>query len=367
MEEFQCKLIFIAWYKGITQQPFLQTHKNKDRDAIRNNKKNYVLIQTLTALFSFFSVSESVHSPLSGSLSKFLMSCFFFRLFLSTSDSDPPLSSWYFDISYLSPLGGVWLGDLESPSDGGLPSGDASIGLISSLLEGWLVSGDLSCLSLSSRLLGGLDDGDLACFSSLSFSCRGGLDEGDLATCFSGFFLSFWELLEEGLSSGRRGLEEGCLSFSRWDDERDVDRLDEECRDVLCSLLELALDPAGDDICFILGDLDCRFIRELDWDLDLSLSELLPFFLDSSSELESCLLFEDEDLTPLSSKREDCLLLSSPDPDCFGLFLFFFVSPAELLEDELESLSDSEESDDELPLELLSDFLLFLWSDSSLL
>lgn len=40
MEEFQCKLIFIAWYKGITQQPFLQTHKNKDRDAIRNNKKN---------------------------------------------------------------------------------------------------------------------------------------------------------------------------------------------------------------------------------------------------------------------------------------------------------------------------------------
>lgn len=43
------------------------------------------------------------------------------------------------------------------------------------------------------------------------------------------------------------------------------------------------------------------------------------------------------------------------------------MSPAELLEDELESLSDSEESDDELPLELLSDFLLFLWSDSSLL
>lgn len=177
-------------YDGKTQQPFLQKCQ-KDRNEIRNSEKNHVLIQTLTALFSFFSLSESVHSPLSGSLSKFLMSCFFFRLFLSSSDSDPPLSSWYFDKSYLSSLGGVWLGDLESPLDGGLPSGDASIGLISSLLEGRLVSGDLSCLSLSSGSLGGLDDGDFACFSFLLSSCRGGLDEGDLATCLSDFSLSF--------------------------------------------------------------------------------------------------------------------------------------------------------------------------------
>lgn len=33
---------------------------------------------------------------------------------------------------------------------------------------------------------------------------------------------------------------------------------------MLCSLLELALDPTGDDFSFILGDLDCLFIRELD-------------------------------------------------------------------------------------------------------
>lgn len=65
-------------------------------------------------------------------------------------------------------------------------------------------------------------------------------------------------------------------------------------------------------------------------------------------------------------KLEDFRLLLS-ESDRFDWFSSFFLSSAGILDEELESLSESEESDDELLLELLSDFLLFLLSESSLL